>query len=106
MPGNIAYCTSKGGIRMITRTAGVELGHYGIRVVNLAPGAVDTPVNAATMADEAKRTALAESIPLGYIAGADEIAAAAVALCSDQSRYITATTVVVDGGLMHSAAGL
>ena len=106
MPGNIAYCTSKGGIRMFTRTAGVELGHYGIRVVNLAPGAVDTAVNAATMADEAKRTALAKSIPLGHIADADEIAAAAVALCSDQSRYITATTLVVDGGLMHSAAGL
>jgi glucose 1-dehydrogenase len=38
MPGNIAYCVSKGGIRMLTRTAGVELGSHGIRVVNIAPG--------------------------------------------------------------------
>lgn len=106
MPGNIAYSTSKGGMRMLTRTAGVELGVHGIRVVNLAPGAVDTPVNAATMADDAARRQLAASIPLGYIADADTIAAAAIALCSDQSRYITATTVVVDGGLMQSAAGL
>jgi glucose 1-dehydrogenase len=106
MPGNIAYCTSKGGIRMITRTAGVELGRHGIRVVNLAPGAVNTRVTTPTMADKIKRTALAESIPLGYIASPDDIAAAAVALCSDQSRYITATTVVVDGGLMQNSHGL
>lgn len=58
------------------------------------------------MADETARDQLAASIPLGYIADADVIADAAIALCSDQSRYITATTVVVDGGLMQSAAGL
>jgi len=45
MPGNVAYCVSKGGTRMLTRTAGVELGVHGIRVVNVAPGAVNTPIN-------------------------------------------------------------
>ncbi|MEO7123468.1 MAG: SDR family NAD(P)-dependent oxidoreductase [Lacisediminihabitans sp.] len=45
MPGNTAYCVSKGGTRMLTRTAGVELGEHNIRVVNVAPGAVETPIN-------------------------------------------------------------
>src|SRR6266404_632489 len=45
MPGNTPYCVSKGGMRMLTRTAGVELGSYGITVVGVGPGAVDTPIN-------------------------------------------------------------
>ena len=48
MPGNIAYCVSKGGAKMLTRTAGVELGSLGIRFVNIAPGAVSTPINSVT----------------------------------------------------------
>ena len=54
MPGNVAYCVSKGGTRMLTRTAGVELGPHDIRVVNIAPGAVATPINQTTMSDPAK----------------------------------------------------
>ena len=45
MPGNTPYCLSKGGVRMLTRTAGVELGPYGITVVGVGPGAVATPIN-------------------------------------------------------------
>src|SRR3954463_10946770 len=48
MPNNTAYCLSKGGMRMLTRTAGVELAPYGINVVGVGPGAVDTPINAST----------------------------------------------------------
>ena len=51
MPGNTAYCLSKGGMRMLTRTAGVELAPHNILVVGVGPGAVDTPINAATVAD-------------------------------------------------------
>ncbi len=68
MPGNAAYCVSKGGMRMLTRTAGVELGAHGIRVVGVAPGAVDTPINASTEADPAKMRALDDAIPLGHVA--------------------------------------
>ena len=68
MPGNVAYCVSKGGIRMLTRTAGVELGPHGIRVVNVAPGAVDTPINAATRATRPRCRQLDAAIPLGRIA--------------------------------------
>ena len=51
MPGNTAYCLSKGGMRMLTRTAGVELAPHNILVVGVGPGAVDTPINKATVAD-------------------------------------------------------
>lgn len=106
MPGNTAYCVSKGGMRMMARTAGVELGRYGIRVVNLAPGAVDTPINASTESDPAKVAALDESIPLGRIASPQDIAATAVFLVSDEASYLTATTVTVDGGISQYAKGL
>ena len=60
MAGNIAYCIAKGGVRMLTRTAGVELGHHGVRVVNVAPGAVATPINASEMSDAGRRIAVLE----------------------------------------------
>src|SRR5215475_8235856 len=51
MPGNTAYCLSKGGMRMLTRTAGVELAPHNILVVGVGPGAVATPINLSTMQD-------------------------------------------------------
>jgi len=106
MPGNIAYCVSKGGIRMLTRTAGVELGAHNIRVVNIAPGAVATPINASTEADPAKMKALDAAIPLGRMAQPSEIADVVVFLASAKAGYLTATTVVVDGGIMQGSVGL
>ncbi len=106
MPGNIAYCVSKGGIRMLTRTAGVELGAHDIRVVNIAPGAVATPINASTEADPAKMKALDAAIPLRRMAQPSEIADVAVFLASGKAGYMTATTVVIDGGIMQGSVGL
>ncbi|MDP9094631.1 MAG: glucose 1-dehydrogenase [Actinomycetota bacterium] len=106
MPGNIAYCVSKGGTRMLTRTAGVELGPHQIRVVNVAPGAVDTPINTVTTSDPGKLRALDAAIPLGRIAHADDIAEVVVFLASGKAAYMTATTVVIDGGLMQGSVGL
>src|SRR5829696_1655586 len=68
MPGNTPYCLSKGGMRMLTRTAGVELGPHGISVVGVGPGAVATPINASTMNDPAKMATLHKAIPLGRMA--------------------------------------
>lgn len=62
MPGNIAYCVSKGGAKMLTRTAGVELGSLGIRFVNIAPGAVSTPINAVILKDPEALKRLEETI--------------------------------------------
>jgi glucose 1-dehydrogenase len=106
MPGNIAYCVSKGGMRMLTRTAGVELGAHNIRVINIAPGAVSTPINASTEQDPAKLKALDAAIPLGRMAQAEEIAEVVVFLASGRAGYMTASTVVVDGGIMQGSVGL
>lgn len=106
MPGNTAYCLSKGAMRMLTRNAAVELGPHGIRVVGVAPGAVDTPINAETVADPEKVKALDAAIPLGSIAEPEQIGEVVAFLASDGASYITGTTVVVDGGLMQSSPGL
>ena len=106
MPGNTAYCVSKGGMRMLARTAGVELGAHGIRMVNIAPGAVDTPINASTTSNKELLGKLQDSIPLHRLAEPSEIADVAVFLASGKAGYMNATTVVVDGGMMQASVGL
>src|SRR5947209_7353883 len=106
MPGNTPYCLSKGGMRMLTRTAGVELAPHGITVVGVGPGAVDTPINAATVANPAQLKTLQAAIPMGRLAEPEEIAATVAFLASDAAGYMTATTVFVDGGIMQSSPGL
>ncbi len=106
MPGNTAYCLSKGGVRMLTRTAGVELAPHDITVVNVAPGAVATLINLSTMNDPALLKKLDNAIPLGRMAQPEEIARVVAFLAGDGASYMTATTVFVDGGIMHSSPGL
>jgi glucose 1-dehydrogenase len=106
MPGNAPYCCSKGGMRMLTRTAGVELAEHGITVVGVGPGAVATPINQATMGDPEKMAKLRAAIPLGRMAEPAEIADLVAWLASDQAAYVTATTCFVDGGIMQSSPGL
>jgi len=106
MPGNIAYCLSKGGMRMLTRTAGVELARHGILVVGVAPGAVATPINVVTMKDPALMQKLDAAIPLGRMAKPEEIANVVAFLASDQASYITSTTIVADGGMTQQSPGL
>jgi glucose 1-dehydrogenase len=106
MPGNVAYCCSKGGIRMLTATAGVELAPYGITVVGVGPGAIATPINAASRNDADEHAALLSAIPLGRIGSPQEVADLVVWLASDHSRYMTATTAFIDGGLMQASVGL
>lgn len=106
MPGNTAYCLSKGGMRMLTRTAGVELAPHGIHVVGVGPGAVQTPINAATMANPAVLEKLNAAIPMGRMARPEEIASVVAFLAEDGASYMTATTIFADGGLMQSSPGL
>ena len=106
MPGNIAYCLSKGGVRMLTRTAGVELARHNILVVGVAPGAVATPINEVTMKDPTLMHRLAAAIPLGRMARPEEIASVVAFLAGDGASYMTATTVVADGGMMQQSPGL
>jgi glucose 1-dehydrogenase len=106
MPGNIPYCLSKGGMRMLTRTAGVTLGPHGITVVGVGPGAVATPINVSTMNDPEKMATLDAAIPLGRMAQPEEIGSVVAFLAGDGASYLTATTIFADGGIMHSSPGL
>jgi len=106
MPGNTAYCVSKGGMRMLTRTAGVELAPHNILVVGVGPGAVATPINLSTMNDPALLAKLNAAIPIGRMARPEEIASVVAFLASDGASYMTATTIFTDGGIMQSSPGL
>jgi glucose 1-dehydrogenase len=106
MVGNAVYCAAKGGLRMLTRTLAPELAKHGIRIVNVGPGAISTPINAATLADPQKRAALLAEIPLSRIGQPEDIAAAVAWLASEDASYVTGTTLFVDGGLMVNAGGL
>ena len=106
MPGNIAYCLSKGGMRMLTRTAGVELAPHNILVVGVGPGAVATPINLSTMQNPTLMAKLDAAIPLGRMAKPEEIASVVALLAGGGASYVTATTVFADGGLMQSSPGL
>lgn len=106
MPGNTPYCLSKGGMRMLTRTAGVELAPHNILVVGIGPGAVATPINLSTMQDPVLLKKLNSAIPLGRMARPEEIASLVAFLAGDGAAYMTATTIFADGGIMQSSPGL
>jgi glucose 1-dehydrogenase len=95
MPGNTAYCLSKGGMRMLTRTAGVELAPHNILVVGVGPGAVATPINTATMKDAVLLAKLDSAIPMGRMAKPEEIGSIVAFLASSGASYMTATKGVL-----------
>jgi len=106
MPGNTPYCLSKGGMRMLTRTAGVELAPHNVLVVGVGPGAVATPINTSTMDDPTLLKRLDAAIPLGRMAQPEEIASVVGFLAGAGASYLTAITIIADGGLMQSSPGL
>ncbi len=106
MPGNAPYCVSKGGMRMLTRTADVELAPHGILVCGVGPGAVATPITVTSMNDPALMQRLGAAIPLGRMAKPEEIAKVIAFLASDAASCLTATTIYVDGGMMQQSPGL
>src|SRR5713101_2822843 len=101
MPGNIAYCLSKGGMRMLTRTGGVELARHNICIVGVGPGAVATPINTSTLENPELLKKLRDAIPMGRMAKPEEIASVVAFLADSGASYMTATTVFADGGLMQ-----
>ena len=106
MPTNAAYCATKGGLRMLMRTIAVELAPHGITVNNVAPGAVDTPMDASLEQDHAAMAALLNEIPLHRMAKPQEIADLCAFLASDKAAYVTGATYVIDGGLMRKSGSL
>ena len=105
MPGNIAYGCSKGGMRMLTRTAAVELGPRGVRVVGIGPGAVATPINTVEMTPESLAR-LNAYIPLGRMAQPEEIASVVAFCAGPGASYMTGTTVFADAAIMLQSPGL
>ena len=98
-PQFTAYCTSKGGIRMMMRNLAMELAPNLITVNNIAPGAIATPINQAVLDDpQASKNAISE-IPLGRFGLPEEVANVAVFLASDEAAYVTGSTYYIDGGL-------
>jgi len=83
----------------MTETLALEYAPKGIRVNNIGPGAINTPINAEKFADPAKRADVESMVPMGYIGKPEEIAAVAVWLASSQASYVTGITLFADGGM-------
>lgn len=98
-PHFTSYCASKGGMKMMMRNLSIELAPYGITVNNIAPGAIETPINTALLNDPVKLKALLENIPLNRLGQVSDVAGVAAFLASADADYITGTTIVIDGGL-------
>ena len=96
----ISYTASKGAVLAMSREMGVEFARRGVRVNALCPGPVNTPLLQELFAKDPEKAARRlVHLPMGRFAEAREIADAAVFLASDESRYVNATTFLVDGGL-------
>ena len=97
-PDRAAYVASKGGARSLTQAMAVDLAAHGIRVNALAPGPTLTGLTRASYTDPEARRATEALIPLGRLGQPDDLVGAVLFLASDESRWVTGSTVTVDGG--------
>jgi glucose 1-dehydrogenase len=97
--GYSAYTASKAAIAMLTRTLAQEAGPFNVRVVAVAPGAIETPINRDVWSDPKQRADLLKKIPLNRIGDRDDVARLIVFLASDAASYVTGTSVFIDGGM-------
>lgn len=99
-PNSVSYTASKGGVAQLTKALASELAEFGIRVNAIAPGVIETPMTAGTLADPAKIGALLNHVPMRRHAKAEELAGPAMFLCSPLASYITGAILPVDGGYL------
>ena len=97
--GHVNYATSKGGIDMMMKSIAQELAPHNIRVNSIAPGAIETPINTSAWSTPEAKAKLLQLIPSGRVGMPDDIGKAIVWLASDDSDYVTGTTMFVDGGM-------
>lgn len=97
--GHVNYATSKGGVNMMMQSIAQEMAAKKIRVNSIAPGAIRTPINTAAWSTPEAEAELLELIPYQRIGNPEDIARAAVWLASDESEYVTGTSLFVDGGM-------
>ena len=92
------YCTTKGGIIAFTETLAIELAPHNITVNAVAPGMIDTPMIAPLKADSNQEKATLQRIPMKRAGKPEEVSKLVLFLASDDSSYMTGSTVVIDGG--------
>ena len=97
--GHVNYAASKGGIQMMMKSVAQEVAGQGIRVNAIAPGAIKTHINESAWSTPEQLQKLLKLIPYGRIGAPEDIGKAAVWLASDESDYVTGTTLFVDGGM-------
>jgi NAD(P)-dependent dehydrogenase (short-subunit alcohol dehydrogenase family) len=95
---NLAYCASKAAVGAMTRCLAVEWGGKGIRVVNVAPGYIETDLNREALTQGPLHDYLAKRIPLGRHGTADEVARLVAAIFSENIPFLTGETIYLDGG--------
>jgi NAD(P)-dependent dehydrogenase (short-subunit alcohol dehydrogenase family) len=100
MPGMgwSAYCTAKAGVEMFTKVAAMELGEHKIRVNAISPGLIDTPMTSPVIAIQSIYDGYVSNTPLGRSGTTDDVAALALFLASDESTWLTADNILIDGG--------
>ena len=99
-PNFTAYCASKGALKMMTRNLAIELAHLGITVNNIAPGAIETPMNKTLLNNPVLLEKLLCNIPLRRLGQPEDVAGLAAFLASADADYVTGSTFYVDGGLL------
>lgn len=98
-PQLMVYAATKSAQMNFVQTMARELAGFGITVNNIAPGVILTPRNEEALSDKEYKAKIYSSIPAGFGGTPEDIAPAALLLCSDEGRYITGTDVVIDGGM-------
>ncbi|MGK9452066.1 glucose 1-dehydrogenase [Acidithiobacillus caldus] len=98
--GYSAYASAKAGLSMFTKTLAQETADRGIRVVAVAPGAIQTPINASVWGNPDSLKDLDQKIAMGRLGRPEEVAQVIAFLASDLASYITGTTLAVDGGML------
>ena len=98
-PHFVHYASSKGGMKMLTQTLALEYAPHGIRVNNIGPGAINTPINAEKFSDPKTKKDVLSMIPMKKIGDPAQIASIAAFLASDEASYVTGITLFADGGM-------
>ncbi|QJD95517.1 glucose 1-dehydrogenase [Mucilaginibacter robiniae] len=100
-PHFAAYCASKGGLKMLTRDLATELAPLNVRINNVAPGAIATPINKHLMETPDLLNNVLKNIPMKKLGEPEDVAALVAFLSSDDAKYVTGSTYFVDGGLTY-----
>lgn len=93
------YTASKGGVKMLTQTLALEYSRLGIRVNNIAPGSINTPINEDFFSTPEEKEGADGFVPMGFVAEPEHISNIAAFMASEESVYITGQSIVADGGL-------